>query len=92
MVSQEKCVFFCDGRYAAQAKEEVKGARIVVGKLSAIGAATDWLRANSQTAQNNVGNRCRALDGCFAGEAGEELGQQFSIARGGFAGRASPNY
>jgi Xaa-Pro aminopeptidase len=44
VVSEEKALFFTDGRYAEQAREQVRGAtiRIIKGK-SALAAATDWL-------------------------------------------------
>src|SRR5215467_1684161 len=44
VVSEEKALFFTDGRYTEQACEEVRGVtiRIIKGK-SALAAATDWL-------------------------------------------------
>ncbi len=38
-----KLAFFTDGRYREQAAEEVKGARVVIAKASAMQAATEWL-------------------------------------------------
>ena len=45
VVGEREPIFFTDGRYAEQAGEEVKGARIRIEKgKSALAAATDWLR------------------------------------------------
>src|SRR5689334_5635894 len=38
-----KAAFFTDGRYTEQARAEVCGARIVVGKRPAFTEAVDWL-------------------------------------------------
>lgn len=38
-----KSVFFTDGRYREQARAEVKGARVVIAKTSALQAATEWV-------------------------------------------------
>jgi Xaa-Pro aminopeptidase len=39
------CILFTDGRYRTQAKEEVKGARIVIARKSPLAEAADWLAA-----------------------------------------------
>lgn len=39
-------LFFTDGRYTAQSREEVKGARIVISRKAPLTAAAEWLRAN----------------------------------------------
>jgi Xaa-Pro aminopeptidase len=36
-------IFFTDGRYTAQAREEVEGARIVIARKSPLVAAAEWL-------------------------------------------------
>jgi Xaa-Pro aminopeptidase len=38
-----RLAFFSDGRYLTQAREQVSGARIVIGKKSALAAAAAWL-------------------------------------------------
>jgi Xaa-Pro aminopeptidase len=38
-------MFFSDGRYKAQARAEVQGARIVIGRKGPLSAAADWLVA-----------------------------------------------
>ena len=46
IVGGREPIFFTDGRYTEQARDEVKGARIRIEKgKSALAAATDWLRA-----------------------------------------------
>jgi Xaa-Pro aminopeptidase len=43
-----RLVFFTDGRYTSQAKDEVQGARVVIAKGPALTAATDYLKQSSQ--------------------------------------------
>jgi Xaa-Pro aminopeptidase len=43
LVADRSAILFTDGRYGAQAKEEVKGARIVIARKSPLAAAADWL-------------------------------------------------
>ena len=38
-------MFFTDGRYTAQAEDEVSGACVVIGKKSPLAAAAEWLKA-----------------------------------------------
>jgi Xaa-Pro aminopeptidase len=40
-----KLAFFTDGRYSEQAREQVSGARIVIGRKSTLSAAAAWLQA-----------------------------------------------
>src|SRR5258706_6598047 len=39
-----KAAFFTDGRYTTQAREEVSGAKVVVGKRNALIEAMEWLK------------------------------------------------
>ena len=41
--SRPRSVLFTDGRYTAQAREEVSGARVVIVKGAALAAAVQWL-------------------------------------------------
>ncbi|HTK94849.1 MAG TPA: Xaa-Pro peptidase family protein [Terriglobales bacterium] len=43
-VAGSKLAFFTDGRYTTQARAEVKGARVVVGKRAALTEALAWLK------------------------------------------------
>src|ERR1700681_923533 len=45
LVADRGAILFTDGRYSAQAKEEVKGARIVIAGKSPLVAAAEWLAA-----------------------------------------------
>lgn len=46
LVSESKCVFFTDRRYAEQVKEEVEGAKAVVRATGPLTSAGAWLKAN----------------------------------------------
>jgi Xaa-Pro aminopeptidase len=43
LLARSGCVFFTDGRYTEQAREEVAGARVVIVRKSALAAAAEWL-------------------------------------------------
>jgi Xaa-Pro aminopeptidase len=45
VLTTERAAFFTDGRYTAQARREVSGARVVITKGAALPAALEWLRA-----------------------------------------------
>ncbi|MBZ5719217.1 MAG: Xaa-Pro peptidase family protein [Acidobacteriia bacterium] len=44
LVTQEKSVFFTDGRYTAQARAEVRGARVVIARQAPLIAAVAFLK------------------------------------------------
>ena len=46
LVTGRKAVFFTDGRYTEQARDEVQGARIVIARKAPLAAAAEWLQAN----------------------------------------------
>src|SRR2546430_6745904 len=46
LVSDAKSVLFTDGRYRTQARAEVQGAKVVIGKKGPLAACAEWLRAN----------------------------------------------
>ncbi|HYL15232.1 MAG TPA: Xaa-Pro peptidase family protein [Terriglobales bacterium] len=48
-VSEHDAVFFTDGRYTAQAREEVEGARIVVAPKAPLPVAAEWLSKNERS-------------------------------------------
>jgi Xaa-Pro aminopeptidase len=45
VVSEKGSVFFSDGRYTAQARQEVQGARVVIARKAPLLAAAEWLAA-----------------------------------------------
>jgi Xaa-Pro aminopeptidase len=47
-------VLFTDGRYTEQAKQEVKSARVKIGKKSALSAAAEWLQKNPSLARIGI--------------------------------------
>lgn len=48
LITEDKCVFFSDGRYSEQAKSEVQEAKIVIGKKAAIVLAAEWLKGRQK--------------------------------------------
>src|ERR1700686_3861518 len=48
LVANRGAVLFTDGRYSAQAKEEVAGARIVIASKSPLVTAAGWLATNKE--------------------------------------------
>jgi Xaa-Pro aminopeptidase len=48
LVNEDKNFFFSDGRYSEQARNEVQGAKIVIGKKAAIVLAAEWLNSKQR--------------------------------------------
>src|ERR1700730_11217012 len=46
LLSEKKAVFFTDGRYIAQARTEVQGSQVVIGRKSPLARVGEWLSAN----------------------------------------------
>ena len=44
-VTHGSAIFFTDGRYTEQAREEVKGARVVITRKSPLAAVAEWIRS-----------------------------------------------
>ncbi len=44
LVTPAKTFFFTDGRYTTQAKDEVKGARVVTGRKGPLALFSDWMK------------------------------------------------
>jgi len=55
LVADRGAILFTDGRYSAQVREEVKGARIVIASKSPLVAAAEWLAAERRKSQAPVG-------------------------------------
>src|ERR1700704_6298461 len=49
LISDNKNVFFTDGRYYAQARAEVQGCKVVIGKKGLFAACAEWLTANRKS-------------------------------------------
>jgi Xaa-Pro aminopeptidase len=49
LITEEKTVFFTDGRYTTQARAEVQGARVVIRRQSPVSAVAEWLTANRKS-------------------------------------------
>jgi Xaa-Pro aminopeptidase len=49
LVSDAKSVFFTDGRYSTQARAEVQGCKVVIGKSGPLAACAEWLGANRKS-------------------------------------------
>src|SRR5947208_16899594 len=46
VVTESKSVFFSDGRYSAQAKAEVQGAKVMISRKAPILTAAEWMLRN----------------------------------------------
>jgi Xaa-Pro aminopeptidase len=68
-----KAVFFTDGRYRQQASEEVTAARVMIHKTTALPAAVDWLRA--QTEGVRIGFEAEHTSVATGGELGKLSGR-----------------
>jgi Xaa-Pro aminopeptidase len=55
LVADRGAILFTDGRYRAQAREEVKGARIVIAHKSPLVAAAEWLASERRKSQATLG-------------------------------------
>src|SRR3954447_20849629 len=52
LVTEGQCVFFTDGRYTAQSRAEVLGARIVIGKKAPMASLAEWLQSQKAVARS----------------------------------------
>jgi Xaa-Pro aminopeptidase len=50
LIGDRETTFFTDGRYIAQARAEVQGARIVIARQGLLAVAAEWLAARRRTA------------------------------------------
>jgi len=54
LIAEDNCVFFSDGRYGEQSREEVQSARIVIARKAPLLAAAEWLRLNRSTSGSST--------------------------------------
>ncbi len=67
ILTEDRSIFFSDGRYIEQAKAEVQNSRVVIGRKAALVSATEWLLAY-RTNSRSPGRR-----GLSVGIEGEHL-------------------
>jgi Xaa-Pro aminopeptidase len=83
LVTQEKSIFFTDGRYTAQARVEVQGARIVIARQAAMAAAASWLTTKTKWKRGSkrfaVGLEGEHLTVGAAKRLAAELGSRFRV-------------
>src|ERR1700688_2807202 len=51
LVQQRGSVFFTDVRYDTQAREEVKGSKVVIGRKALLSAVAEWMGARDRRAK-----------------------------------------
>lgn len=83
LISESKCVFFTDRRYAEQVKEEVKGAKAVVGATGPLTSAGEWLKENWKIRSKRLGIESESMTVA----ARQRLAK---VLRSGFLLRPSP--
>ena len=47
LVSERAAVFFTDARYTSQARQEVRGSKVVIGRKAPLVSAAEWMARNS---------------------------------------------
>ena len=57
LITAKNSVFFTDGRYTEQARDEVRGARVIIARKAPWQAASEWLVARTGRARARVGYR-----------------------------------
>jgi Xaa-Pro aminopeptidase len=62
VLTEARSCFFTDGRYATQARAEVQGARIVIGREALWAAAPDWLAARRKRGGGRVPPFCAGIE------------------------------
>jgi Xaa-Pro aminopeptidase len=55
LVTDSQAIFFTDGRYTQQAREEVQGAKIVISRKAALAGAAEWLRSRPTRKKQRLG-------------------------------------
>src|ERR1017187_9393731 len=64
VLTENRSLFFSDGRYITQAKEEVRKSRILIGRQAPLLSAADWLVANTgKAAKSKVPGLTIGIDG-----------------------------
>lgn len=61
LISESKCAFFTDRRYAEQVKEEVKGAKTIIGPTGPLSSAGEWLKSNWKSRSRRLGVEAESI-------------------------------
>jgi Xaa-Pro aminopeptidase len=83
LLTEKRSVFFSDGRYAAQAADEVQGARVVIDRKTPLTTAAEWLKAHVPAAphrrKRSLGIEGEHLAAAAYGRLGAILGSGFHL-------------
>jgi Xaa-Pro aminopeptidase len=55
LVNENSAVLFTDGRYTTQAREEVEGAKVIIGSKAPVVGAAEWLNAQRSRGRKAIG-------------------------------------
>src|SRR5207302_9954485 len=55
LVNERGSVFFTDGRYTSQAREEIHGAKVIIAGKTPLLAAAQWLNSSRKKAARGAG-------------------------------------
>jgi Xaa-Pro aminopeptidase len=55
LISESNCVFFTDGRYTEQGRQEVRGAKIVIGQKGPFALVAEWLKSHGRKLGKRIG-------------------------------------
>jgi len=61
LVTERICLLFTDGRYRTQARDEVKGAKVVIAQKSPLVAAAEWVAAHSSRTSKSGSSQSRPV-------------------------------
>ena len=79
LVTGRRALFFSDGRYTVQAKEEVRAARVVIARKAAVAAAANWMVAHPAASRLRLGIEGRHLNVETYGWLASTLGSGFRL-------------
>src|SRR5215471_21079097 len=79
LVGPADAVLFTDGRYTAQARLEVKGARVKIGNKAPTVAAGEWLHAKTFRSPQSVGTEAEVMTIGARKRLGTALGHGFRL-------------
>ncbi len=80
-VTEKKAVLFTDGRYTVQAKEETRGARVVIAKKSALKEACALLEQSTKRASYDPEHTTVAVLAMMRAAVGAKVRRSFFVAQ-----------